>query len=696
MKQFYYIEKHPSKEEYYLKNVGTGKYIYIEDNDSKEHLRQYPEDPNRGKGEPFIIDRLSYHTMSYYKSSNDPGWIAPEQFNIANAWMKDLPDNAVISTVNIPATHDTACSNPTLSIETKTQKYTYEQQLNIGTRMFDVRIEGRSDGLWLNHGGLSCYDPLGTEYNFNDFAKQTIQFLDENPSETVFWVLKHESGTEELTSLGIVKLLENSDFYNHVFIPEESYAEGAPLVSDVRGKVVLLVRRYSLDIKSVQDEIYDWNKEHPDRPITEEMFGYPILDWDNFPYSDNYQAIKAYDRNGAKVYIQDKYNIIAEYKWDYVEGTMAQTTMGQTNNPNGQDIVKIEDNGWVFNYTSCTIPVVSEPHYTSQLINTNLFTDTKYINNKFLGDLFYNYIDGMLARQIIDTNFAQGADFIKIHNHSPQWVTDSEATLESDGSKHKECLTCHKTLETVVIPKIAEVKLSQESAVYDGNAIEPDLIVKDSEGNDLIKDIDYSVTVPDGRSDAGEYTYDVVFKGNYSGATSLVLKIIPVDTAVVKISTKVYTYNGKVKNPAITVKDAEGNDLVKDKDYTVIVPKGRKNVGKYTYKVNFIGNYKGSKAVSFTIKPAAAVIKSLTSGKGKLAVKATSKPSVKGGTYYQISYRQKGTSKWKTVTTKTYYKTIGKLKKGKYYYVKVRACKKVGTTIYRGNWSKTKLSKKIK
>ncbi|MCI7248033.1 MAG: hypothetical protein MR492_00395 [Clostridiales bacterium] len=34
--------------------------------------------------------------------------------------------------------------------------------------------------------------------------------------------------------------------------------------------------------------------------------------------------------------------------------------------------------------------------------------------------------------------------------------------------------------------------------------------------------------------------------------------------------------------------------------------------------------------------------------------------------------------------------------KGKYYYVKVRSYKKVGSTTYYGAWSKTKLSKKIK
>ncbi|MDO4501998.1 MAG: hypothetical protein Q4D06_02340 [Coriobacteriia bacterium] len=620
LKQFYAIEKDAAKDEYFLKNVGTGQYLFIEDDDSKEHLRQYPDDGSRGRGEPFVIDLLSYHTTNYGKVGSDPGWMSPHQFDCANAWMKDVPDDAVVSTINMPATHDTACTMSNLSAETKTQKYTYEQQLNIGTRMFDVRIDGRTDGIWLNHNGYNCYNPLNQEYDFYDFARQTVQFLDANPSETVFWVLKHEKGTEELNSLGVLKLLETTSFYDHLFKPEKSYVDGAPLMGDVRGKVVLLVRRYDLSFPSVEAEMETWNRNNPDRPITKEMFGYPVLGWDDLPYSSNYQAIKAYDHDGAKVYVQDYYSTLAETKWEYVENTLAQTAFGETKKPDGQPIVHIEGNGWVLNYTSCTWPLVAEPHYTSQLINKNLFTDTTYINNRFLGTLFYNYIDGMLARQVIATNFAEGADFIKIHQHDLRWVLDQPATLNRDGSKHQECATCGRVFQTASVSKIAGVQLSRTA----------------------------------------------------------------------------YTYTGAAKNPTLTVKDVDGKVLAKGDDYTVTVPSGRKAVGKHTYKVSFRGDYAGTKSVWFTIKPATAAVKSLTPGTRKLTVKMTTKPTTKGGSAFQIGYLQKGASKWKYVATTSQSKAIKSLKKGKQYYVKVRAYKKSGGTTYYGPWSKTKLSKKIK
>lgn len=79
-----------------------------------------------------------------------------------------------------------------------------------------------------------------------------------------------------------------------------------------------------------------------------------------------------------------------------------------------------------------------------------------------------------------------------------------------------------------------------------------------------------------------------------------------------------------------------------------------------------------------------------------MTVKMTAKPSSKGASSYQIYYKQKGTSTWKKTTTTAQSKAIKSLKKGKYYYVKVRAYKKVGSTTYYSAWSKTKLSKKIK
>ncbi|MBR1724858.1 MAG: fibronectin type III domain-containing protein, partial [Ruminococcus sp.] len=96
----------------------------------------------------------------------------------------------------------------------------------------------------------------------------------------------------------------------------------------------------------------------------------------------------------------------------------------------------------------------------------------------------------------------------------------------------------------------------------------------------------------------------------------------------------------------------------------------------------------------FIIKPAKAAIKSAKSPKTK-QIKVTWKKSAGGVTGYQVTTAldKKFSKSKKSYTVKkaaTTSKTITKLKKGKTYYVKVRAYKTVGKTKYYGAYSAAK------
>ena len=56
-------------------------------------------------------------------------------------------------------------------------------------------------------------------------------------------------------------------------------------------------------------------------------------------------------------------------------------------------------------------------------------------------------------------------------------------------------------------------------------------------------------------------------------------------------------------SPIWQVKDRTGKALKGGVDYNVSYPKGMKNVGKYTVKVTFKENYKGSKSLTYSINP---------------------------------------------------------------------------------------------
>ena len=66
------------------------------------------------------------------------------------------------------------------------------------------------------------------------------------------------------------------------------------------------------------------------------------------------------------------------------------------------------------------------------------------------------------------------------------------------------------------------------------------------------------------------------------------------------LSAKSFAYNGEVRKPTVTVKDRDGNKLVKGTDFDLAYSSGCKNVGKYNVYVQ-LRTYKtvnGTKYVS--------------------------------------------------------------------------------------------------
>ena len=171
------------------------------------------------------------------------------------------------------------------------------------------------------------------------------------------------------------------------------------------------------------------------------------------------------------------------------------------------------------------------------------------------------------------------------------------------------------------------------------------------------------------------------------------------DIAGAKASTKVktYAYIGKDRKPTVTV-TLDGKTLKKGTDYTIEY-KNSKNCGKATFTVTGIGDYVGTVKGSFIIKPAKVTLSKVSKPKSK-TIKASWKKSggKVSGYNVQVALNKSFTKGKKSCYIKsgsTTSKTIGKLKKGTKYYVRVRAYKKVGGKNYFGAYSKV-LSVKTK
>ena len=299
---------------------------------------------------------------------------------------------------------------------------------------------------------------------------------------------------------------------------------------------------------------------------------------------------------------------------------------------------------------------------------------------------------------------SEGAQFIEKHSTKiipalghdwGDWKVTKKPTLDAEGEKQRVCQRCElvqkKSIDKLININNAKVVLTAASFTYNGKVQKP--TIKTIGGKALTAGTDYTASWSDTSSkNAGTYTVTIKGKGNYAGTTTATYKIkAKAITPTVELSKKVYTWNGKAKKPAVTVKD--GTAILDPSDYTVTYADGRKNVGTYKVTVKLKGNYSGKKVVSFRINPKGTTLVSLTPGTKKMTVKWNKQAAQVTG--YQIQYSRSstfatGNKTVKVTSRKTTSKTIKELKTGKKYYVRIRTYKTVNGKTYYSGWSKKK------
>ena len=244
---------------------------------------------------------------------------------------------------------------------------------------------------------------------------------------------------------------------------------------------------------------------------------------------------------------------------------------------------------------------------------------------------------------------------VNVNEHVHNWINGTiikQATCTDNGEKCYTCSICNET-KTELIKKT---------------------------GHTYKQTVTPATTSKDGK---------IVKKCSVCGAVSTVTIA---KASSVSLSSTRYTYNGSVKTPSVTVKNSKGKALTKGKDYTVTYSSGRKNVGKYSVKITFKGNYSGTVTKTFTVKPKATSVNKLTALKGGIKVYVNKQATQTTG--YQIQYSTSSSfANAKTATigkNTTLSKSITGLAKGKRYYVRVRTYKTVNGTKYYSSWSKAK------
>lgn len=255
-----------------------------------------------------------------------------------------------------------------------------------------------------------------------------------------------------------------------------------------------------------------------------------------------------------------------------------------------------------------------------------------------------------------------------------------------NGSVTKEYIIKPITLNS----KDLYVSFDKTSLVYNGSAVHPVMYVS-FKGQLLMQDVDYKVSYS--KNDApGRATVKITGIGNFAGSVSKTFIILPQKVNSVSIAKKSATTAtvswgkvDKVSGYEILKYDANKNGFVHavfaSADSTSYQFTKLQNSALHSYVVKAYKTIDGDKyfgeqsdAVSVFIKPAKAQLTSVTLKNSTLNVEWKKLDC----TGYEIIYTtdskfKKGLKTIKIKNSNTTKKAIKKLKKGKKYYVKVRA-----------------------
>ncbi len=274
-------------------------------------------------------------------------------------WMKNIGDDKSLRDINIPGTHDSATKYCQFSLISSCQNKSIREQLEIGVRAFDIRV----DKMTLVHSFCKCRKSLfGSVLTLQNVMDDIFSFLSENPSETVLMLFKMDNGesSEECFRL----LYENFIKTN----PDKWYLENKiPALGEVRGKIVLLRRTDAHTPKAG-------------------------IDFNAMPYHGGIKETKWEDfsPNGEDtVTVQDRYMLLWYKKWK----NSVKPLLEKSEEYKGNMILNfLSDAGFPF------IPRFVSKYINHKFLSFNLKKENRY------GVLMFDFVNEKLTEKVISSN----------------------------------------------------------------------------------------------------------------------------------------------------------------------------------------------------------------------------------------------------------------------------------------------------
>ena len=292
-----------------------------------------------------------------------------------NNWMKNIPDDYLLSNINLVGTHNSCAQFINFQFISKCQNKNIFDQLKMGIRFLDIRFNFDGNNLLINHSFLKCKSSRNKKENllFAQVLASCETFLKENPSEVILMSIKREAGkcseeTYEYFYNNFVK--DNNIFY---------LKNEVPFLNEVRGKIVLL-NRCGADIT---------NPNYTDENTGINLTGWPYQNSRKEATLEKVIITKRNSKSENFFYLQDFFNLKPKKKWELAVLPVIQ-------NPP-------QDNSIILNFFSGS-NIFSSPKRYSRILFKN-FSKYKLMPLKKYGWFILDFPNPKIIKKIILSNY---------------------------------------------------------------------------------------------------------------------------------------------------------------------------------------------------------------------------------------------------------------------------------------------------
>ncbi len=110
--------------------------------------------------------------------------------------LSQLDDGIFLSEINLAGTHDSCTAFVSMENMARCQSLTVKEQLKLGIRLFDIRLNRKGDEFYLIHSLADCYsdEKKTKKLTFYEVLSDFREFLKENPSEALVISIKQDRG----------------------------------------------------------------------------------------------------------------------------------------------------------------------------------------------------------------------------------------------------------------------------------------------------------------------------------------------------------------------------------------------------------------------------------------------------------------------------------------------------------------------